>query len=117
MRAKTDDYTAGDLRQPVIVQRVTYTPDDSGGKTKVWSDAFTIFCFVTNKSGSEQYSDGSTGRVRMVETWEFTTWWRTDMDVTQRLSWDGRLWNIRDIENIMGRNKFARISAEAGVEQ
>lgn len=117
MRAKTDDYTAGDLRQPVIVQSVVTTADGSGGQNKVWSDAVTIFCFVSQKSGSEVYSDGSIGRVRAVDLWEFTTWWRTDLAVTQRLSWNGRLWNIRNIENIMNRNKFARITAEAGVEQ
>jgi len=117
VRKRTDDYTAGDLRQPVVVQRVTYTPDGSGGQDKTWADFATIYCFVENKASDERFADGALGRIRTFERWEFTTWRRTDITVEDRLSWNGTLWNIRGVENVLSRNKFLRLIAEAGVEQ
>lgn len=117
MRRKSDDYTAGELRSKIVVERPQYTPDDSGGRTKVWVEHVTFYAFVEEKSSRERYADGSLGRLRSEELWEFTTWFRSDILVTDRLVWAGRYWNIRDVENILNRNKFTRITAEAGVEQ
>jgi head-tail adaptor len=117
MRRKIDDYTAGEFRFKVQVQRVTYTPDGAGGQNKTWANHVVIFCFVEEKRVDERYSDSSLGRVRSEELWEFTTWKRGDIIVEDRLLWSDRIWNIRSVGNLLGRNKFTRIIAEAGVEQ
>jgi len=114
---KTPDYSGGEFRFPVVVQRPIYTPDDSGGQETSWSDQFTIFCDIDNAGGSEPYGDGSTGRIRTQQTFNFTSWWRDDIQQTDRLAYNGLFWNIRQINNLNLRNKFIQIKAEAGVEQ
>lgn len=117
MKRTTDNYTAGEFRFPVVVQRVSYTDDGHGGQEKRWNDGPTIWCYIEEKRSIERFSDSSLGRIRSEELWEFTTWWRDDIGVEDRLSWNGRLWNIRSADNLLGRNKFLVVIAEAGVEQ
>lgn len=117
MIKKTDAYTGGEFRLPVVVERPTYTPDDMGGQVTVWTQVASFFAAIENDSGSEPYGDGSTGRVRTAQTYKFTTWWRSDILQTDRLVYDGIKWNIRRINNLSLRNKFLQIVAEAGVEQ
>lgn len=115
---KTPDYSGGEFRFPVVVQRPTYTPDDSGGQVTVWNDIIPeMFCAIDNAGGSEPYGDGSTGRIRTQQMFNFTTWWRDDIQQTDRLIYGGLSWNIRQINNLNLRIKFIQIKAEAGVEQ
>jgi hypothetical protein len=55
--------------------------------------------------------------VRSEEEWEFTTWWRDDIRTGDMLTFEGKNYNIRKVENVLKRNKFLRMLAEAGVEQ
>jgi head-tail adaptor len=55
--------------------------------------------------------------VRTFQSYAFSTWWRTDIQQTDRLSFQGNLFNIRAINNVELRNKFLVIVAESGVEQ
>lgn len=115
MRSRTDDIVAGELRHPVVVMRATSADDGAGGQTLTWSTLSTIFCFVDKKDGQEFVKDGS--RIRTFSKMMFVTWFGSDVLETDRLTFDGKWWNIRNIENIKMRNKFIRITAEAGVEQ
>ena len=108
---------AGEMRHPVVVQRVTYVDDGVGGQMKRWDDYATIFCAIRPAGGNERYSDGQDGQVRTVQTWNFTTWWRDDILVTDRLLFRGALFNIRDAEGDNINNKLLSIRAESGVEQ
>lgn len=95
--------------------RPTYADDGAGGQTTTWNAQATIFCFVDKKDGREWMQDGS--RIRTFSKTMFVTWFGSDVLETDRLTFDGKWWNIRNIENIKMRNKFIRITAEAGVEQ
>jgi head-tail adaptor len=117
VKIKTADITAGEFRFLVTVQRPVNTPDGSGGFDVVWSNVATFYAQITNEQGTEQYGDGSTGRVRTFQRFAFSTWWRTDIVQTDRLSYGGTLFNIRALNNIELRNKFLVIIAESGVEQ
>lgn len=118
MTTKTKDISAGELRFPVSVQKPVYTNDNAGGQGKPkWETKFEIYCKVEDKKSSEQYSDGSTGRVRGYSYFLFTSWWREDIEITDRLLFRGKLFNIRGINNIEQRNKFIEITSESGVEQ
>jgi SPP1 family predicted phage head-tail adaptor len=117
VKIKTADITAGEFRFLVTVQRPTNSPDGSGGFDVVWNDVATFYAQITNEQGSETYGDGPTGRVRTFQRFSFSTWWRTDIQQTDRLSFQGNLFNIRAINNIELRNKFLQIVAESGVEQ
>jgi SPP1 family predicted phage head-tail adaptor len=115
---KTADITAGEFRFPVEVQRPSYTDDGSGGQNKTWPTVIpVVFCAVENRQGSEPYGDKDKGRIRTFQTFSFTTWWRDDIQVTDRLLFQGTLFNIRRINNLDLRNKFLQIIADSGVEQ
>lgn len=118
MRRKTAQFTGGEFRHPVAVQRATYTVDAAGGAATVWADVISpLFCDVENTTGKEVYGEAQPGRLRTVQTFNFTTWYRDDIDQTDRLVFDGKLWNIRQINDLDLRHKFLQIVAESGVEQ
>ena len=114
---KTTAWTAGDMRWPVDVERPNYVADGSGGQVTTWAFSSTIRCAVEAPSGSEPYGDASTGRVRTFQSFRFATWYGADVLATDRLSFQGVYWNIRQINNIDLANKFLEIVADCGVEQ
>lgn len=117
MKDRSPPYTAGEFRFPVDVQRASSADDGSGGQNIVWQTALTMMCAVENAQGDEAYSDKALGRVRAVQTFKFTTWWRDDVLVTDRLIFQGQQFNIRQVNNWLLRNKFLQLVAESGVEQ
>jgi head-tail adaptor len=115
---KSLQFVAGDFRFPVEVQRPDYVPDGSGGQKTAWLTAIpVVFCAVTNKQGSEPYSDQGSGRVRTFQKFLFTTWYGVDIRQTDRLFFQGLYYNIRQVNNLNLLNKFLQIEADAGVEQ
>ncbi len=118
MSIKLKDILASEFRFSVMVQRATYKPDNSGGQgAAVWNDCLEIYCKVAPWKGREEYSDGSTGRIRTEQYWMFYSWFRSEIKETDRLLFQGKLYNIRSLDNVELRNKFLAISAESGVEQ
>ena len=111
-------YVAGDFRMPVTVQRPVYGDDGAGGQTTTWTTHIaTVMCAVDNKQGSEPYSDKAFGRLRTFQKFLFTTWYGVDIVQTDRLLFQGVLYNIRAVNNLKLLNKFLQIEADAGVEQ
>ena len=118
MTTKTRDLSAGEFRFLVLVERPENKPDNSGGQgNTVWRPFLEIFCKIVDKSGREQYSDGSTGRIRTYQYWQFFSWYREEIKVTDRLIFNKLAYNIRSINNLELRNKFMQIDADSGVEQ
>lgn len=118
MKKETDDYSAGEMRTLVTVQKPVYTDDGAGGKTiGSWVLVMKIYCYRQQKKSWEKYGDGSTGgRLITTDIWEFTTWYQSGVTTEHRLMIDGKQWNIRSVENLLDRNKYLRLTAEAGVE-
>lgn len=115
---KSPQYSAGDFRFPVTVQRSTSVDDGAGGQTVTWANHIAIvMCAVENKKGSEPYGDKSEGRIRTFQKFIFTTWFGPDIVETDRLLFQSRLYNIRQVNNIKLLNKFLQIEADSGVEQ
>lgn len=118
MIPETHAYTAGEMRFPASVERPIDEPDGAGGSSTQWVVVIPIlWCHVEQVTGDEKYSDQSGGRVRTFKKQRFTTWWRDDIRTTDRIMFEGVLYNIRTIDNLMNRNKFMWIVAESGVEQ
>jgi SPP1 family predicted phage head-tail adaptor len=111
-------YVAGDFRLPIQVQRPDYVSDGVGGQITTWLVHLdSILCAVENKQGSEPYGDKATGRVRTFQKFVFTTWYGYDIQQTDRILFQGLLYNIRQVNNLKLLNKFLQIEADAGVEQ
>lgn len=117
MMKKTDPFTAGEFRSPVLIKRRVETPNSSGGQVVSWEDRCTVYCHIENKTGSEPYGDSSSGRIRTFQKWVFTTWWRADIVQTDKIFYNNLYFNIRSTNNLLNRNKFLQIEADAGVEQ
>lgn len=111
-------YVAGDFRFPINVDRPVYEDDGVGGQTIRWTRTITnLLCAVENKQGSEPYGDSASGRIRTFQKFVFTTWWGVDILQTDRITFDGVLYNIRQVNNLKLLSKFLQIEADAGVEQ
>lgn len=117
MVAKTKEYSSGEMRNYIVVHRQVSTPDGSGGQNVTWVLHCAFWADVSDGSSAERYSDSSFGRIRSEELKVFTTWYRTDILVTDRLFWSGEYWNIRGVDDVQNRGKYISISAEKGVEQ
>lgn len=117
MITKHKPISAGEFRHPVTIMRPFHTDDGAGGQNVVWQEAGMIFCAVVDAGGSEPYSDSGSGRIRSQERYKFYTWWRDDLEQTDKLSFRGSDFNIREINNHNFNNKFMEITAETGVEQ
>jgi len=119
MTSKTTDYSAGEFRFCVKVQKNLTKDDLAGGQGKPeWADDFEIWCKVTEKTkgGGETYGDGTTGRIMSETRVYFATWWTEDVKTTHRLFYKNKAFNIRNVINVEDRNKFTEIVADAGVE-
>jgi SPP1 family predicted phage head-tail adaptor len=117
MTSKTTDYSAGEFRFNVVVQKNVAKADNYGGQGKPeWVDFTDIWCKITEKGGNEVFGEGTTGRIRSVQTVVFVTWWTEEVLTTHRLIWKNKAYNINDIKNVEERNKFTEIIADSGVE-
>jgi SPP1 family predicted phage head-tail adaptor len=118
MMSPTHAFTAGEFRFMVGVERPIETPDGAGGSSTAWVAVIpVVWCHVEQNTANENYNDQAGGRVRTFQSVRFTTWWREDIKATDRLVFDGVLYNIRAVNNLLNRNKFLQITAESGVEQ
>lgn len=118
MMSETHAFTAGEFRFPVGVERPVDTPDGAGGSTTACVCVIPIiWCHMEQSTANETYNDQAGGRVRTFQGVRFTTWWRDDIRATDRLTYQGVVYNIRGVNNLLNRNKFLQITAESGVEQ
>lgn len=99
---------AGDMDRKVIVERATVTRDLIGGVVETWATLVTIFCSYVPITGFEAMRNGM---VRSSRAALFTTRFRTDITVKDRLSFGGEYWNITFLREI-GRREGLEITAE-----
>ena len=102
---------ARDFTEYVTVQRSTRGADGFGGFSDSWADTEYLWCKVEDKRGSNELNNG---RIKEYFTTEFTTQYRSDITVTDRLSLDGKIYKITQVENIDRGNQFLKIYADAG---
>jgi SPP1 family predicted phage head-tail adaptor len=104
----------GEIDQRVVIQRLTLTPDGSGGNVKSWTELATVWCHVRPKSGRE--SVGS-DRVEGSASYLFVIRYRAGLRDSDRIVWKGVSYNIRAIHDRSGRRLYLDLEAERGVAQ
>ena len=102
---------ARDFSEYVEVQTSNRGGDGFGGFTDSWAASSNIWCKVEDKRGSNEMNNG---RIKEFFTTEFTTQYRDDITVTDRLSLDGKIYKITQVENIDRKSQFLVIYADAG---
>ena len=107
---------AGDFRDEVNVETPDRQPDGCGGFTNdTWAahaTVPTIFAKIEDKSGQERWTKG---RLVTVSYVDFYTYWEADIAETDRLSFGGKTYNIRHIENIDNLDQWMKIRTDEGV--
>lgn len=107
--------SAGNLDQPITLQRFTRTADGGGGFTDVWADFAADpnpWAGVKAKAGREGLVEGQTTATFVVV---FTLYNRTDVAELDRIIWNGVTYNIRGVLREGGRKLMLKIEAERGV--
>jgi len=106
------DITPGSLRNRITVQRQTFVSDGAGGGTNTWADYATIRSFIKPISGNEKLFSM---RLEAAVTHRIFIRYRADLTTKDRISYKGRLMQIRALINLEEANKFIEIYAEEGV--
>lgn len=107
----------GKMDQRVTLQRLVKTPDGGGGYRESWADFSANaqpWANVTAKAGRESMTEG---RVTAQFTVLFEVYNRADVTETDRVVWNGAVYNIRGIRREGARAKRLVIEAERGVTQ
>jgi SPP1 family predicted phage head-tail adaptor len=107
--------TIGQMDQRITLQRRVATADGGGGETYAWADLphnATVWAHVVAKAGRESLTEG---RVSASFTVLFHIHNRRDVDVRDRIVWQGVTYNIRGIRDEGGRSLRLTLEAERGV--
>jgi SPP1 family predicted phage head-tail adaptor len=110
--SKCCDFTSGMLRHSVELQSKTRMPNGSGGFTDSWSAYATVKGQMKPVSGSERFHAerlDATTKNRLILRY------RSDIEEHHRVKFDGRLYQIRFIENVEYRNKWLVLDLDGGV--
>ena len=111
---KCCDIYAGKLRSPIIIERETDTPNDSGGQDIVWTTHKKLKAFIKPKSGTE--------RVRGMKlesplTHSIYIRYTADILPVDRVVYKGRYMQIRAVINIEEADRWLELACEEGVAQ
>lgn len=103
----------GKLRERVALQSATKTRDGVGGWTSTWSTYATVWAEVKAQDGREREN---AQRVEALRTYTVTIRRRTDLLAEHRISWRGRVLNIRAIPDEGPHSAYLVLQAEMGVK-
>lgn len=107
-------YRPGEMDQRVELQEEVRTPDNMGGFTSEWVTRATVWAHVRPLSGGEREQ---ADRTQADGGYKVVTRYRTDVTEAWRVNWldEGRVMNIRFLENGGKRNLYLPMNCEAGV--
>ena len=99
---------AGSLDRKITIQAVTFSePDDYGSVHEAWTDKATVAAYVQQESGREFMSGpGLTQEKKAL----FRLRWMDGIDVTMRILYAGRIWDVHDVKEL-GRREGLELHA------
>jgi len=104
--------TTGALRERIIIQSESLTPDGLGGFSTAWIDDVTLWAQIKPKTGREALE---AMQVRNMQMYDVIIRYRTGITPKQRISWGSRIFNIRAVMNKDEREKYLTLVCEEGV--
>ena len=99
----------GALRCLVTLQSKSATPDALGGRVETWATAATFYASIEPLDGSEATRAMQQG---MVQPHRIRARYRSGVTPRQRISYLGRVFDIRSVVNVEMRNRELEIIAE-----
>lgn len=108
---------AGRLRERVTFRRQSNTKTSTGGLTRTWDDLPTdptVWAEVVSLNGREAVI----GTVLQgVSTFQITIRYRTDIQVSDQVKWNGRELNVHSAEDKAGTRQWTTIIASTEAPQ
>ncbi len=113
--------SAGELRVPVVIERLVLTDDTTGGQAKSWVNVGVLWCKVEQTSGREDFEDE-----QLKEVGDHIFWARWGDVVAYNLRSEDKLkvtgliignppFNVRSVQNVDLKSVWAKVLAERGV--
>jgi SPP1 family predicted phage head-tail adaptor len=99
---------AGDLDRKVNLERYTLNQNDFGEPIETWSLIASVWASRAILSGNETFESDQTAALAL---YRFRMYYRSDLDATCRIVYEGRNYNIKFIAEI-GRREGLDITAE-----
>jgi SPP1 family predicted phage head-tail adaptor len=100
---------AGKLDRRITIQRATKAPNGFNEPVETWSNAATVWAQQRPNRGAERFSAQEiNGQAVMT----FHIRYRADLRVTDRVVYEGRIWNILDVREV-GRRVVTEIDVVA----
>lgn len=103
---------AGKLDRRVTIQRATTASNSFNEPIETWADVATVWGQQRPNRGNERFAAQEVAGSAVMT---FQIRYRSDVTVKDRLSYDGRLWNILDVREL-GRREATEIDAVARAE-
>lgn len=102
----------------IVIQDYTEAVDDFGAPVETWGTLTTVWAYIKPMSGGERVIQE---QLQATATHKFTVRYIADLEdiassARWRISWDSRLFNIRQVRNIDTENRFMEIIAEENVD-
>lgn len=100
---------AGKLDRRITIQEKSVTTSARGELVETWADVLTVWAQARPNRGSERFGMMQTvGSAVMT----FHLRYRADVTVLNRVSYDGKIWDILDVREI-GRHVVTEIDCTA----
>lgn len=93
MRSKS--WFSGLLRHRVILQQPVDTADGQGGATRAWQDVATVSAQIIPLAADEKLQSG---QLIHITTHRFTIRYRTGIDSSMRIIFNGRIFRIVSVQ-------------------
>lgn len=102
---------AGKMDRRIVIESRSVARSASGEETESWSTFATVWARFQPMTGREFYSAGGAQNVP-AETARFTVRYLAGVTPQHRITYDGKVWNIRNVAEV-GRREGVEITAEA----
>lgn len=108
------NWQIGELDQRISIIRQSTMSDGIGGRTSTPSIVATVWAKVIAQAGRERFH---ADRLNAESSYRFIIRHRSDVLESDRVQWNGALFNIRSVIREGGRPLYLEIVAERGVAQ
>ena len=99
----------------IEIQRETETVDDLGRKSRSWATVATAWARLMTPGGQEFFTDANPVQAR--ERAVFRIRYVPDVQVTDRVRWDGRVYNIHAVVDEKGGHRWLQLQTSAAMPQ
>lgn len=105
---------SGDLDRRITLESLSQTKDAEGGMVDSWPAVATVWAKVAHLSGNERRATSHGGQAAEART-EFTIRYRSGLNAKMRVSYSGKIYNIRHLNDFAEEHRFVVLTCDTGV--